>query len=289
MSDTSRPPVARAAKRLYRGIVGPYVEDQARAWPGTASDGLETIRHFHIGDCNFRRMEYAHDPTAPAGYPLAAAEELLPHGIGVEFSHYFAINFENLPTREELVRRYRLGGPPDVVTVQIGGNYTRWIVIPDTKRTMQLRMELGRRIGRHNFAAYRLLHPFTRIFGRAATPYFGSAAFEGFIRMLQDMWPEAHLVVVSPFPRCHEYPSQRPIARRVDSDVRMVAERCGATLLDGSAILGRDPSLRGATGYNINSRGAELVGRALADKVLALNASGARLRDQAAAGAALSA
>ena len=54
-----------------------------------------------------------------------------------------------------------------------------------------------------------------------------------------------------------------------------MAERCGATLLDGAAILGRDPGLRGATGYNTNSRGAELVGRALAEQVLERRAAAA--------------
>src|SRR4051794_23920505 len=84
----------RAAKRVYRGVVGPPAVDLVRAWPGTAAEGLRTIRYLHIGDCNLRRMDGAHDTAAPPGYPLAAAEELLHHGIGVEFRYYFSVNFK---------------------------------------------------------------------------------------------------------------------------------------------------------------------------------------------------
>jgi hypothetical protein len=256
------------AKRLYRAMVGPPVDDQVRAWPGTAGDGMRLLRHLHIGDCNFRRMDFAHDTQGPPGYPLAAAERLLQHGIGVEFAHYFAVNFDYLPDRETLVRRVKLSGPPDLITIQMGGNYTRWIVIPDTDRTMQLRVELGRRIGKLAFPGYRAMNPGLALFGRPAARYTGIEPYEDFLLMLRDIWPAADLVMLPPFPRCFENRRQRPIAERVAGDIRELAERLGAGFVDAPRLLGRDPSLRGATGYNLNGLGSKLIGDQLARVVL---------------------
>jgi hypothetical protein len=258
----------RLAKYAYRAVVGPPVDDLVRAWPGTAGDGLRTLRHLHIGDCNFRRMDFAHDTQAPPGYPLEAAEALRRHGIGIEFGHYFAVNFAHLPDRDTLLRRVKLSGPPDVVSIQMGGNYTRWIMIPDSVRTMQLRVELGRRIGRHSFPGYRAMNPFLAVVGRPAALYPGIEPYEDFLRMLREIWPATQIVIVPPFPRVFETRRQRPIARRVEADIRALAERSGATLLDAPNLLGRDPALRGATGYNLNGRGSKLIGHDLARVVL---------------------
>lgn len=259
----------RLAKHAYRAMVGPPVDDLARAWPGTARDGLSTLRHLHIGDCNFRRMDFAHDTQAPPGYPLTAAEELLRVGIGVEFGHYFAVNFSELPDRETLLRRVKLSGPPDLITLQMGGNYTRWIVIPDSVRTMQLRVELGRRAGRLAFPCYRAMNPGLALFGRPAARYPGIEPYENFLLMLRDIWPSADLVVVPPFLRCFENRRQRPINERVTADISALAERVGAAYVDAPALVGRDRSLRGATGYNLNGEGAEIVGQELARVIIA--------------------
>jgi hypothetical protein len=259
----------RLAKHAYRAMVGPPVDDLVRAWPGTARDGLVTLRHLHIGDCNFRRMDFAHDTQGPPGYPLTAAEILLTHGIGVEFGHYFAVNFDYLPDRETLIRRVKLSGPPDVITVQMGGNYTRWIVIPDTDRMMQMRVEVGRRIGRLAFPGYRAMNPGLALFGRRAARYTGIEPYEDFLLMLGDIWPQADLVLLPPFLRCFENRRQRPINERVTEDIRDLAGRLGAGYVDTQALLGRDRSLRGATGYNVNGEGARLVGKELALTVLA--------------------
>jgi hypothetical protein len=259
----------RLAKHAYRAMVGPPVDDLVRAWPGTARDGLVTLRHLHIGDCNFRRMDFAHDTQGPPGYPLTAAEILLTHGIGVEFGHYFAVNFDYLPDRETLIRRVKLSGPPDVITVQMGGNYTRWIVIPDTDRMMQMRVEVGRRIGRLAFPGYRAMNPGLALFGRRAARYTGIEPYEDFLLMLGDIWPQADLVLLPPFLRCFENRRQRPINERVTEDIRDLAGRLGAGYVDTQALLGRDRSLRGATGYNVNGEGARLVGEELALTVLA--------------------
>jgi hypothetical protein len=277
----------RLAKRAYRAIVGPPVDDLVRAWPGTAGEGLRTIRHLHIGDCNFRRMDFAHDTQAGPGYPLAAAEALRTQGIGVEFGHYFAVNFAHLPDRATLLRRVKLSAAPDVITVQMGGNYTRWIVIPDTVRTMQARVEVGRRLGRHTFPGYKAMNPFLSAFGRPAAIYPGIEPYEGFIEMLRDIWPCAQIVIVPPFPRCFENRRQRPIAERVMADIRELAERLELPLVDTAALLGRDPELRGATGYNLNGRGSELIGKQLARIILAQQRAGSRSWLHALAAAAL--
>jgi hypothetical protein len=214
-------------------------------------------------------MDFAHDTHAAPGYPLAAADALRNHGIGVEFAHYFAVNLDYLPDRETLIRRVKLSGPPDLITVQMGGNYTRWIVIPDTGRTMQLRVELGRRLGKLAFPGYRAMNPGLAAFGRPAARYTGIERYEDFLRMLRDIWPAADQVLVPPFPRSFENRRQRPIAERVDADVRALAKRMGAGLVDAPKLLGRDPALRGATGYNLNGRGSKLVGQQLARVVLA--------------------
>lgn len=249
-------------------MVGPPADDQVRLWPGTVADDLPTLRYLHIGDCNFRRMDCAHDTQAPPGYPLEAAHELLRHGIGVEFSHYFAVNFEYLPTRDELLRRTRLSGPPDVISVHIGGNYTRWIVMPDTVRTMQLRVEIGRRLRRYAARGYRFIRPVVRRFGRPAAEYRGAKAYEDFLRMLHDMWPDAQIVVVTPFLRRNAYPRQGPICEQVDADIRVVTERAGAQLLDTGELLGYEAEYRGMSGYHLNGRGSERVGHELARRIV---------------------
>jgi hypothetical protein len=259
----------RLAKHAYRAMVGPPVDDLVRAWPGTAGEGLVTLRHLHIGDCNFRRMDFAHDTQGPPGYPLTAAEILLTHGIGVEFGHYFAVNFDYLPDRETLIRRVKLSGPPDLITVQMGGNYTRWIVIPDTDRMMQMRVEVGRRIGKLAFPGYRAMNPGLALFGRRAARYPGIEPYEDFLLMVGDIWPHADLVLLPPFLRCFENRRQRPINEHVTADIRDLAGRLGAGYVDTQALLGRDRSLRGATGYNVNGEGARLVGEELALTVLA--------------------
>jgi hypothetical protein len=268
----------RLAKRVYRAVMGPPVDDLVRAWPGTAGEGLRTLRHLHIGDCNFRRMDFAHDTQGPPGYPLAAAEQLRGAGIGIEFRHYFAVNFAELPDREALIRRVKLSGPPDLITIQMGGNYTRWIVIPDTVRTMQLRVELGRRLGKLTFPGYRAMNPGLALFGRPAARYPGIEPYEEFLAMLRDIWPSARLVVIPPFLRCFENRRQGPINERVTADIRELATRVGADFIDAPKLLGRDPALRGATGYNLNGRGAKVIGRELARIVVAEQHTGSPTR-----------
>lgn len=273
--DTSRRVSARdigrsLLKRGYRALVGPPSVDLARAWPGTATKGGAGLRHLHIGDCNFRRMDLGHDTQAAPGYPLAAAEALLEQGIGVEFAHYFCINFEHVPEMADVVCRARLSGAPDLITVHMGGNYTRWIVVPDTRRTMQMRVEIARRLGKATFPGYRLLAPFVRLLGRPAARYRGIEAYERFLGALRQTWPEAQIVVISPLPRCWGSRTMYRIGARVDADIRAATERLGLTLLDATSVLGRDRALRGASAYQLNGKGCEALGNELARQILEL-------------------
>jgi hypothetical protein len=260
----------RVRKQVYRFVVGPPAVDLVREWPGTAAaaEGLPVLRHLHIGDCNFRRMDLAHDTHAAPGYPLAAAQALQGEGVGVEFAYYFAVNFDYLPDRDELLGHVKLRGAPDVITVHMGASYSRWIALPDTNRTMQLRVELGRRVGGRAALGYRLLRPLVRLLGRPAARYDGTEAFERFLGLLAEMWPDATVVLVLPYPRCTNIRRQLAIDARVDADLRTLANRIAVPVLDTTAVLGRDRTLRGASDYHLNGLGSDLLGEDLARLML---------------------
>jgi hypothetical protein len=263
-------PPRRLAKLIYRTVVGPPVPDPVRAWRGTARDELQVLRVLHVGDCGVRRMETSHDLYGPPGYPLFAADRLLRDGVGMEFSHYFAVSFESLPDMETLHRHTRLSGDPDVVLVQVGSAYTRRILLPDTRRVHQLRDDVGRRAGRLVFAFYKVLRPCLRLFGRHSAKYTGADELERFVDRTQSVWPRAEVVLVAPFRRSPGYPSGEPIAARIETDLQaLAASRAGVSVFDANDVLGRNPELRCVTGYNLNGRGCELVGMQLAGWMLA--------------------
>ena len=256
-------------KKAYRSVVGPAPVDAVRAWPGTARNGLSNLRILHVGDCGVRRMELSHDLYAPPGYPLAAAERLLEHGIGIEFSHYFSVRFEHLPDMPTLRRRMRLTGEPDMIVIQVGAAYTRRILLPDTPRIHQLRDDLGRRAGRLVPLFYHVLRPCLRLFGRHSADYRGAADLERFVDSLRRAWPEAEIVLVAPFRRSPGYAAGEPIAAQVEADLYAIAvARPAVWVFDANDVLGRDPSLRCVTGYNLTARACELVGEKLAGLIL---------------------
>lgn len=230
---------------------------------------MPTLRMLHVGDCSLRTMESSHDFRAPLGYPYVAAEALLDEGIGVEFSHYFAVLFEHLPDIELLRRRMKLSGDPDVIIVQLGATYARRVILPDTRTIGRLRSDLGRRLGPRVFSVYRPLRPVVRRVGRHATEWHGSERLERFLRDISDEWPEARVLLLQPFLGVHPYPTQLPIRERTRAHVHAVAERCAVDELDFTDLLGNDPALRGANAHNLNERGSELIGRELARWILA--------------------
>jgi hypothetical protein len=213
-------------------------------------------------------METSHDPIAPLGFPAAAAGRLLEDGIGMEFFHYFAVNYAQLPSMERLERISKLSGDPDVILVQLGGTHGRRVVIPDVRRVMQFRYEVSRRVGRLVFPWYKLLRPWVRLVGHHNSQYPGPEQLERHLNDLQEHWPSAEVALLVTFPRSAIYPTAVPIMARVEEDARATAGRCGVTLLEFADVLGKDPKLRCASGYNLNTRGSQVVGQKLAGWLL---------------------
>lgn len=258
------------AKYLYRRLIGGIPEDPVRAWPGTEREGQRVLRLLHVGDCGVRRMDTAHDLLAPLGYPAAAARALLCDGIGIDFSHHFCVNFEELPNIEQLRSHIHLGGDPDILLVQIGSAYTRKVILPDRRRVHQLRDELGRRTGRFVLSFYRVLRPCLRVFGRHSTTYRGIGRLQRFVQSVQREWPSVEVVLVVPFRRSPGYRSGECVATRIESDLRSLAEVLDVFVFDANDLLGRDPTLRCVTGYNLNGHASELVGIRLAEMIRSL-------------------
>jgi hypothetical protein len=221
----------------------------------------------HVGDCGVRRMEGAHDLLAPLGYPLTTARELFRHGISVDFSHHFCVSFEDLPDMKKLRSHMRLGGDPDIALVQIGSAYTRKVILPDRRRVHQLRDELARRTGRFVFTFYRVLRPCLRLFGRHSTSYRGTDRLEQFVEVLQREWPSVKVVLVVPFRRSPGYRSGESVAARIESDLHSFTEMPNVFVFDANDVLGREPTLRCVTGYNLNGHASQLVGAKLAKLV----------------------
>ena len=262
------------AKRLYRAVVGPAVDlDPVRDWRGTGDPDLPLLRVLHVGDCGIRSMETSHDPKAPLGFPAVAADRLLEHGIGMELFHYFAINYDTLPSIDRLERISKLSGDPDVILVQLGATYGRRVVVPDVRRTMQFRYEVSRRAGRLVFPWYKILRPFVRVFGHHNSEYLGPEKLERNLNALQQRWPDAEVALLVTFPRAYIYPTAVPIMARVEEDARATGERCGVTVLEFADVLGKDPKLRCVAGYNLNSAGSEVVGEKLAGWLLEQSAA----------------
>ena len=252
-------------KRVYRAMVGPAVDlDPVREWRGTADPDLPLLRVLHVGDCGIRAMDTSHDPKAPLGFPAVAADRLLEAGIGMEFFHYFAINYDQLPSIERLERISKLSGDPDVILVQLGATYGRRVVVPDVRRTMQFRYELSRRVGRLVFTWYKVLRPWVRLVGRHRSEYPGPDRLEQLLCEVQERWPSADVALIVSFPRAYIYPSAVPIMARVEEESREAALRAGVILLEFADVLGKDSKLRCAAGYNLNSAGSKLVGEKLA-------------------------
>jgi hypothetical protein len=258
------------AKRGYRAVMGPAVtEDPVRAWRGTARDDLPLVRVMHVGDCSIRAMENSHDTAAPIGYPKVMGERLLDEGVGIEFSHYFAITYEYLPDIERLKKVTKMSGAPDFILVHTGATYQRRVILNSTPRVNQLRVETGRRFGRRVRLPYRLImKPLVRLFGRHWNDYNGTELLEQFIDDVQGEWPNATVVPMPPLPFHWTYPTSWPIVDRVMDDYRAVAERRGLPFLQFTT-LGDDGRLRGVNGYNLNMLGSTIVGEELARWVAA--------------------
>lgn len=268
---TRRALVRALGKRAYRAVLGPPVtEDPLRAWKGSAAGGRNPLRVMHVGDCSIRAMDTSHDFFAPPGYPKALGERLEENGVGMEFGHYFAITYEYLPNIEKLSKVTKLSGAPDVILIHTGATYQRRVILKSTTRVNQLRLEVGRRLGRHIFTTHRfLVRPLVRRFGKHWSPYSGTDLLDDFIDRVEAAWPLAKVVLIAPFPNSWVYPTSHVIATQVVADARALAERRQLPFHHFDEPLGRDDSIRCANGYNLTSRGSKLVGDELAKWVLA--------------------
>ncbi len=212
-------------------------------------------------------MDGAHGTHTPVGWPATLAARLLEQGVPMEFGIVFVTQFDHLPARaEELWHHLRLSDDPDVVIVSIGGIYTRRIVLPDTPRFLRLRNDVGRRLGRHAFAAFRPMRPLVGAFGHQLLPYTGTDDLERFVGVAREAWPAAR-VLVPDFTRRIRGPSvQRRIAERVTADVRAACGRAGVEHVDLNPILA-EPRLRCANSYNLSTEGSRLAGEYLAARL----------------------
>ncbi len=258
-------------KLAYRTVVGParVNEDPVKAWKGTPGGSRGRLRIMHVGDCSVRTMATSHDFEGPIGYPKALAERLSEDGLGVEFGHFFAITYEYLPDIEKLEKVTKLSGAPDLILIQSGTTYQRRVILNSTPRVNQLRLDVGRRLGRAIFFTHRfLLRPLVRRFGKHMTPYNGTGLLDDFIDRAEATWPDAKILVMAPFPNSWVYPTSGEIAAQVVTDVRAMAKRRGLPFLHFDELLGRDDGLRCSNGYNLKEPGSKMVGEELAGWVL---------------------
>jgi hypothetical protein len=214
-------------------------------------------------------MEYGHDYRAPLGYPIVAAERLLEHGVGIEFSRWFAVRFEDLPDMQQLARHVRLSGPPDVVLLHLGAVYCRHVIFVDGPLTMEVRDELGRRFPDATYACYGVMRRLAWVLGRQSNEYLGSEALERFLLEVRGAWPDARIALLLPFPGVLRSRAQERTATRLHADMMAASKRIGTDLLRFRDVLGTDPVLRCANRYNLNARGSQLVGAELARWLLA--------------------
>ena len=252
----------------YHRILGPLPHDPTRGWPATTAPGEPALRVAYYGDCMFRAMDHSHGVHTPVGWPRVLAERLLERGERMEWSTVFMTEFDHLPGREDLGHYLRLSDVPDVVFVALGTRYANLAVLPETPAMLRLREDIGRRLGRHAITGYRLQRPLMRVFGRPAAPYGGAAGLERFLTAVRDEWPDVPVALITPPPRLDPLAVQRAIEARVVADARAVCRRTGVECLDITGVLGDDPRVRAANGYNLSTAGSELAGEHLADWLL---------------------
>lgn len=258
--DEVRLRVRSAVRPLYHRVFGALPTDPTRHWLGTARQGEAALRIAYYGDCAFRAMDRSHGLDTPVGWPAALTRRLAERDVPAEFSLVFMPDYEHLPDRERLTRYLHLSDDPQVVVVHTGGVYARRVIFSDSARMVRLRENIGRRLGHHVFAGYRLVRPVVRLAGRPVTAYYGTQRLERFLAVAGDAWPEATIVVIAPFRRLIAGREQRRLEARLVTDARAAAARAGVDFLDLSDLLRGRPELRCANGYNLSSLGSEFVG-----------------------------
>ena len=193
------------------------------------------------------------------------AEALAEDGIGMEFSSWVVHELEWLPRREDLDAHLRLTGDPDVVIVQLGAMHSRLIVLPDTLDMLRLRARIGRKLGRHVFAARRPVQATLAAIGRFSHPYEGAQPLAPFLAGVRERWPDARVVVLPPWQRTVAARRQREMIDRIRAEERAIAEAAGVEVLDVAQDALPD---RCANGYNLGPEASRRVGRRLARELV---------------------
>jgi hypothetical protein len=251
--------VRASARPLYHRILGPLPVDPTRGWRGNGVENASALRIVYYGDCAFRAMDRAHALDSQVGWPTFLSERLRARGTASEWSVVFVPDYETLPPAESLRRYVYVPGDPHVVIVHTGGIYGRRVILPDTPLMLRLRDDIGRRLGRHVFAGYRMLRPIIRLAGRPVTPYQDAADLQRFLLDVRAAWPDAAIVVIGPFRRLIAGAAQRRIEARVIADTRAAAHAGGVDFMDLSRILRGRQDLRCANGYNLSVAGSRVV------------------------------
>ena len=255
----------RIAKAVVGKAAGPSPEDRALRWRGTAEADRPVLRVAHFGDCGWREMPRSHGIHTRPGWPLAMAEAFAEDGAGLEFSSWVVHELQWLPRYEDLDVHLRLTGDPDVVVVQLGAMHTRLIVVPDSPEMLRLRSRIGRRLGRHVFAAHRPVQATLALFGRFSHPYQGAEPLGPFLAAARERWPQARIVVLLPWYRHVAAARQREVLDRIRADERAIAEAAGVEVIDVAQDALPD---RCVNGYNLGPESSRRVGRRLARELL---------------------
>jgi hypothetical protein len=244
--------------------------DPSRGWRGLVQDGQPARRLAIYGDCSWRAMEAAHGTHTPPGYPLALAERLVAAGSGLEVGFGIFGKYELLPRDEAALTKYlRLTGAPDVIVVQLGALYGLRRVLADGNALDRVRGGVARALGPLAIPVSRMTRPFGQRLGRPVTPYPGTAPLEAFIALAGEVWPEARIVLMAPFPRHIASPAVRAMETRVHDDQLAAAGRAGIEFVDcAPALLACSERTTGANGYNLNAAGSRIVAGELLPSVV---------------------
>jgi hypothetical protein len=235
--------------------------DPSRGWRGIVADGRPVRRMAIYGDCSWRSMEAAHGTHTPPGYPRVMAERLVARGAGLEVGFGIYGWYESLPQTESgLIRHLKLGGPPDLVVVQLGAIYGLRRVLSDNNRLDRLRGAVARVLGPLAIPVSRMTRPVGQRVGSSVREYPGTAALESFLALASGTWPDARIAVMAPFPRHIASPKVRAMETRVHDEQLVAAQRAGVEFVDcAPALLAASERTTGANGYNLNAAGSRIV------------------------------
>ena len=118
--------------------------------------------------------------------------------------------YEYLPEIEKLEKVTKLSGAPDLILIHSGTTYQRRVILNSTRRVNQLRLDVGRRLGRAIFFTHPFfVRPLVRRFGKRWNPYNGTGLLDDFIDRAEAAWPKAKILVIAPFPNSSGLPHQR--------------------------------------------------------------------------------